>query len=405
MKVLQVHGRYRSDAPSGENQVVDHERAALQEAGHEVELFERRSDDIATWSLARRATMPARVVWNPETHRGLTEVLARRRPQVVHLHNTFPIVSPSVLYACRDAGVPVVATIHNYKLLCASGDFFREGTPCHDCRQGGLVPAVRHGCYRGSRLATVPVSAVIGMHRAAWRRLVSAYIFISAAQRDLMAPLGLPQSRVFVKHNLVPHRGDRDVLTGPRQHLVAFLGRLDEAKGIPLLMQAWDRFRALRPESALTLAIGGAGPLSETVAGWARGRQDVEVCGLLSPPDAAALLRRAIAVVVPSEWEETFGLVAVEAMTAGAAPIAPARGSFPEILEDGTTGVLYTPGSVEALSAVFADVDRRPARFVDLGRRASAAVSAFDPSANVERLLDVYRFAAAHPATGDPGDR
>ena len=108
---------------------------------------------------------------------------------------------------------------------------------------------------------------------------------------------------------------------------------------------------------------------------------------------------------MPSEWEETFGLVAVEAMSAGAAPIAPARGSFPELLEDGTTGVLYAPGSVEGLSAVFADVDRCPARFLDLGRRASAAVSSFDPAANVDRLLEVYRFAVTHPATGGPRGR
>src|SRR5262245_34836497 len=133
MKILIAHNRYRSTAPSGENRVVDQESAALTALGHTVEHFERHSDDIEDWTRLQQATLPARVVWNPATKRDLGAVLRRFRPDVVHIHNTFPLLSPSVLYACRDARVPVVVTLHNYKLLCASGDFFRAGQVCHDC--------------------------------------------------------------------------------------------------------------------------------------------------------------------------------------------------------------------------------------------------------------------------------
>ena len=184
MKVLLVHSRYRSGAPSGENRVVDQELALLAAAGHEVERFQRDSDDIATWPLARKSTLPARSMWNGQVRSELARRLEQARPDVVHIHNTFPLISPSVLYACRDNGVPAVATIHNYKLLCASGDFFRDGKPCHDCAGGKVAPAVLHGCYRGSRLATVPVTAGMALHRPAWRSLVSAFIFISSSQRE-----------------------------------------------------------------------------------------------------------------------------------------------------------------------------------------------------------------------------
>ena len=147
MKIMIVHSRYRSAAPSGENRVVDQEREALAALGHEVELFQRHSDDIGKWSAARRAALPAAVVWNGQVRRELRQVLRAGRPDVVHVHNTFPMLSASVLYACKDIGVPAVATLHNYKLACASGDFFRDGAVCHDCATGVPTGALRQRAH------------------------------------------------------------------------------------------------------------------------------------------------------------------------------------------------------------------------------------------------------------------
>lgn len=400
MKVLQVHGRYRSTAPSGENLVVEREGDALRDMGHEVRLFTRDSDEIADWPLARKVMLPGRVLWSVESRRALSRALAENRPDVVHVHNTFPLLSPSVLYACRAARVPVVVTIHNYKLLCASGDFFRQGSPCHACREGQLLPALRHGCYRGSKVATVPVVASLAMHRPAWRYQVSAYIFISAAQRERMVHLGLPDHRVFVKHNLVPlarHPWPQDVRRG---HRVAFLGRLDEAKGIRFLMSAWESYRAAAPESRIELAIAGGGPLESEVRRWAASRPEVEIAGLLPANRAVAFLRSALAVVVPSVWQETFGLVAVEAMAAGAAPVAPAHGSFPELITHGRTGVLYRPGDVGSLVEVLRRLDREPDWFREVGSRGQDEVLRYGPDRNIKQLLSVYRFAIANPVSG-----
>ncbi len=198
MKILLVHNRYRSGAPSGENRVVDQEGEALAALGHEVTRFGRGSDEIEQWPLAKKASLPARMVWSRETYRELRAVLREHRPEVVHVHNTFPLLSAAVLYACRDARVPVVATMHNYRLACANGMFFRGGAVCHDCARGLPARAVVHGCYRGSPAATAPVALAMSLHRQAWRSLVSAYIFISASQRDLLPgsrPPGQPRVR------------------------------------------------------------------------------------------------------------------------------------------------------------------------------------------------------------------
>jgi len=395
MRVLLVHNQYRSATPSGENRVVHQEGEALAGAGHEVMRFGRSSDEIEHWSAAKRATVPIRVVWSRESRHDLTLTLRDYRPDVVHVHNTFPLLSASVLYACRDAAVPVVATIHNYRLVCASGDFFRQGTVCHDCLHRLPVPGVLHGCYRDSRAASAPLVVANVVHRKAWRSLVAAFVFISAAQRDLHRGLNLPADRVFVRHNMVPYSSMPSVSRDP---IVAFIGRLDEVKGLYLLMAAWDRYRGEAQEPGLRLVIAGAGSLEREVTAWASTRPSVELLGHIPHGRALELRSRARAVVVPSVWEEPFGLVVIEAMAAGTPPIAPSHGSFTELITPGVDGVLFRPGDPAALALAIADVEARPESYETYGNRARATYEErFNPEHSFKHLLEIYDFAIAHP--------
>jgi glycosyltransferase involved in cell wall biosynthesis len=396
VRVLLVHNRYRSAAPSGENRVVDTEQAALAAAGHEVELFGRSSDDIEGWSRAKKATLPARVIWSRETRRDLAAAIAGFAPDVVHVHNTFPLLSSAVLYACRDSGVPVVATIHNYKLACASGDFFRQGAVCHDCAQGLPVKGALRGCYRDSRAATAPVAVAMTAHRPAWRSLVSAYIFISAAQRDLLAGLRLPADRVFVRHNLIPQRA---APRAEREPVVVYAGRLDEAKGARLLMAGWDSYRAGAGDGGLRLVIAGAGPLEQEVAAWAATRPSVELVGQVDRDRCSDLMARARGVLLPSAWEETFGLVVVEAMAVGTPPIASGHGSFTELISSEVDGVLFRPGDPADLGRVINDLETSPDQFEKYGAQARMTYERrFDPQRSMDSLLEIYRYARDHPA-------
>ncbi len=396
MKVLLVHNRYRSASPSGEDNVVDQEAEALACNGHSVERFERFSDEIAHRSLGARALVPAQVLWSDEVRRSLRQVLQDFRPDVVHVHNTFPLLSPSVLYACRSERVPVVATMHHYRLVCPSGDLFRDGGVCHDCVGQLPLPAIRHGCYRSSVLATLPLAAGAVAHRRAWRSMVSAYVFLSAAQRDLVARDGLPPDRLFVKPNFVL---PSPVRQRQAANVVVYAGRLTESKGVHTLMDAWDRHRSHSPGSRLRLVMAGGGPLQERVSAWAAALPSVEWAGMLSRGACSSLLARARAAIVPSLWEETFGLVVVEAMAVGVPSVASDRGSFPELIEDGVDGVLVEPGSASALATVLQDIETRPERYKELGRSAQQKYAQrFSPKRNVEQLADIYRFAINHPA-------
>jgi len=396
MRIVMVHNRYRSAAPSGENRVVDQESQALAALGHEVIRFERSSDEIEHWSTAKKACLSGRIVWSHGAHRDLTTTLRERQPDVVHVHNTFPLLSPAVLYACRDAATPVVATVHNKRLVCASGDFFRGGTTCHDCAHGLPVQAVLHGCYRGSRLATVPLVLATSAHRQAWASLVSAYLFVSASLRDQLAGLGLARDRVFVRHPLIPRRS---VPQAAREPVVFYAGRLDEAKGLRLLMAGWDCYRSTSGgEPALRLTIAGGGPLEHEVAAWASTRPSVHMIGQVDGDRCADLMSRARAVLLPSIIEETFGLVAVEAMAVGVPSIAAARGSFVEIITSGVDGVLFRPADPTALALALADAEAHPERYEAYGRQARKTYEQrFDPERNLEQLMQIYRYAIACP--------
>lgn len=396
MRILVAHSRYRSGTPSGENKVVDIEVEALRAAGHDVCLFERRSDDIAAWSAARKVAVPINSIWDRSARTELLSMVADRRPDVVHVHNTFPLLSASVLSACTDARVPAVVSIHNYRLACPGGLFYREGHLCHDCAGTMGLAGLRRGCYRGSPLQTAPIVVANAVQRRAWRTLPSAYVFVSAAEREALECLRLPPERQFVKWNLVPAPPLEHC---PRSHQVIFMGRLDESKGLAVLMEGWERFRTGSVSGLLRLVIAGTGPMEDRVRAWAQHFDDVEVVGLLDARDCRRLAARSLAAVVPSVWQETFGLVAVEAMSNGLAVVGADIGAIAELIADGETGALFRAGDAAALATVLYDVAARPGRWRQMGEAARQLYEArFESTGNIAQLLEIYRFAIDNPA-------
>jgi glycosyltransferase involved in cell wall biosynthesis len=402
LRVLVVHNRYRSASPSGENRVVDQESIALSQAGHRVERFEALNDDIDEFGWVHKALLPARVIWSGSSARALSRVLERFHPDVVHVHNLFPLLSPSVMRACTLQRVPVVVTVHNYRIICSKGTLFRSGAICHDCVGRLPLPAIKNRCYAGSRFATAPVAIATAAHQRAWRTMPSAYIFISNAQRLEFSSLGLPSHRCFVKGNLVfPVPAKR-----LSEDLVVFIGRMTEEKGVRLLMEAWDGYLARSGGAAMRLALAGSGPLEDEASGWSSRRPSVDFFGFLSNERCMALLSRARAAIVPSQWPETFGLAVAEAMASAVPPVASAHGSFPELISHGHDGMLFPPGDANALAAVLKQIADYPGWFDELGENALRTYEQrFHPAANVRQLEDVYRFVVDRPAFFEAGRR
>jgi glycosyltransferase involved in cell wall biosynthesis len=390
LRIVVVHNRYRSAQPSGENLVVEQEADLLRAAGHEVVPYLRSSDEIAGFSLPRRTLVPGRVVWSPEDRGRLARLLGEVRPDVVHLHNTFPLISPSVIEACRGRGVPVVATLHNFRLMCANAQLLRDGRPCDLCV--GHIPwrGVAHRCYRGSAGASIPVAVGIQVHRSrqTWTRGVTIFIALTEFVRQQYLAGGFPGDRIRIKPNFVPR--PRRGRAGAGSYFL-YLGRLSAEKGVDVLLDAWD------PELGRLLVVGDGPARAELEARAGRHGDSVEFLGTQPRERCMELLTDARALVIASRVHETFGLVAVEACAHGVPAVAPASPAFPELIRDGQTGLLFSPGDPE-------DLRRRlrqlldPDRSMRMGVRARQRYEAdYTPERNLATLLAIYREAIARP--------
>src|SRR5689334_11915242 len=192
MKVVVAHNRYASASPSGENVVVDAEIAQLRAAGVEVVPFLRSSDEIATLPAAQKVLLPVSPVYNAASQRALAAVLRQERPDLLHLHNPYPLLSPAVIRTAHKAGIPVIQTVHNYRQVCSSGLYFRDGRVCHDCRGKAFgLPAIEHACYRGSRAQSAIMATTLAVHRGTWRS-VDRYIALTSAIADHLRDYGIP---------------------------------------------------------------------------------------------------------------------------------------------------------------------------------------------------------------------
>jgi glycosyltransferase involved in cell wall biosynthesis len=385
-RVLQVHTRYRQ--AGGEDRAVEAERQLLEGAGIDVhqllfdnaELRESRSP-LADLRLAGQA------VWSRGAARRVAAAIRYLRPDVVHVHNTFAAASPSIFRAIARLGVPIVQTLHNYRLVCPAATLFRDGHPCTDCLHVPLpVPAMVHACVRGSRSQSLVAVATIGLHRGigTFSRTIDAFIALTEFQRRLLAGGGLPEARLHVVPNFL--EPDPGAGTGERSG-VLYVGRLSAEKGIePLLLAA-----AAAPGR---LEIAGDGPLAGAVR-EAAAAGHVRYLGALPADAVADRMRQAAAVVVPSLCYEGFPMVVLEAYAAGTPVIASRIGSLEEVVDDGITGRLVAPGDGAALGAAMVQATDAVAETVSLGVNARGRYEArYRGEAHLAGLLAAYGAAS-----------
>ena len=394
MKVLLVHNFYGSAAPSGENQVVEAEKALLQARGHDVAEFTRHSDEVrvqGAWGTIKAA---AATPWNPWSARAIRQAAARFRPDVVHVHNTFPLISPSIFHALAGTGVARVLTLHNYRLFCPAAIPMRAGKVCTDCLdRRSAWPALQHGCYRNSRPATLPLAINVALHRAAgtWAHQVEAFIALTEFQRQRVVDAGLPASRVFVKPNFYP--GNPAVVPwAQRQPCVVFAGRLTAEKGVATLIRAWQLWGPGAPE----LRVLGDGPLRADLEAMAAGLP-VRFLGQVSTTEAQRQIAQASLLVLPSECFEGFPMVVREAFAFGTPAAVSNLGPLPSIVTHGVSGVVFEAGNAASLLQIIGSTWHAPDMLQNLGQGARRAFEAlYHEEVNHQALMRVYGQAKAH---------
>ncbi|PZG01371.1 glycosyltransferase family 4 protein, partial [Micromonospora deserti] len=344
MRIVVAHNRYREAQPSGENTIVDAEIAQLTAAGVEVLPFIRSSDEIPTMPKTAKALLPVSPIYAPRAQQELSRLITEHRPDVLHLHNPYPLLSPWVVRTAHRHGVPVVQTVHNYRQVCSSGLYFRDGMICQDCRGRALgVPAIVHRCYRGSRAQSALMATTLAVHRPTWRS-VDRFIALTSAVAEHLRDYGIPAERIVVKPNAIPDPGRPAPLgTG-----FLFLGRLSPEKGLDLLLDAWRR----HPDGALgPLRIAGDGELRPLVEAAAAERADVTFLGPLDRAGVRAALSASAVVLATSTWHDVLPTVIIEALAAGRPVLGTALGGIPYLVGAATPRLPAGTGPATAASA------------------------------------------------------
>jgi glycosyltransferase involved in cell wall biosynthesis len=384
MKVVVAHNLYSSAQPSGENTVVDTELAMLAEAGVDVVPFLRSSDEIGALPAGQKALLPISPVYARTAQRDLAALLTAERPDVLHLHNPYPLLSPWVVRTAHAHGVPVVQTVHNFRHVCVNGVYFRDGRPCHDCRGRAVkLPAVRHSCYRGSTAQSVVMATALTVHRGTWQS-VDRYLALTPAIAEHLRGMGITDEQIVVKPNSVPDPGRHT----ERGDGLLFVGRLTEEKGLGLLVDAWRR----HPDGSLgQLRIAGDGPMREAVEAAAAGRADISYLGRLRPDQVPAAMRAAAALVTPSTWDEVCPMVVVEALANARPVLVTAKGGLPFLIDaDAPRPAGWSvPPEVDALAAVLPTVVAGAASLSEVAR--ARYERAYRPRIVLDQLLEVYK--------------
>jgi glycosyltransferase involved in cell wall biosynthesis len=387
LAILGIHERYKQSG--GEDAVFDQEMTLLRERGHAVNTYVVENEAHIPDRLGglERVRLATGAVWSSRSHRTIARLVQRHRPDIVHVHNTFPLLSPSIYSACGRQGVPVVQTLHNYRLICPKATLFRDGHACQDC-VGRTVPApgVVHACYRDSRPQTAVVAGMLAFNsvRGTWRRDVDAYIVLTRFARDLFTHGGLPADRLHVKPNFIaPDPGS----SGGVGDGFVFVGRMAVEKGPLIAIAAW----ADAPEEARLTLVGG-GPLLDEVRTAAEARPHVDVIGGADRAEVLDRMKASRAVIVPSIWYEGHPLTILEAFACGRPVIASRMGAMAELVRDGTTGLTFEPGDAAGLAEAVRWATEHPEEMQRMGQAARTEFErSFTADRNYEQLVGLYR--------------
>jgi glycosyltransferase involved in cell wall biosynthesis len=389
MRILFVHNYYREQG--GEDVSFHHEMDLLTQHGHIVESYTRDNHEIEDRSLVAKYHLFRETAWSQKTVTEIQKKIKEFQPQIVHVQNFFPLISPSVFSTCKAEGIPVVFSVRNYRLLCPNGLFFRDGHPCEDCLGKSFpYPGIIHACYRNSRLQTLAVAAMLGENnsRRTWQTNVDRFIALSHFAARKLEEGGLETGKISVKPNFLNDPG----MVRERDNYAVFIGRLSPEKGVNTLIQAIKQLRQI------PLKVIGTGPSKNQIIEQVRELHKVELLGHLSYEQMLTILQNARLLICPSEWYETFGRVVIEAYSCGVPVVASRIGALAELVNDQQTGLLFKPGDeldlaskLEWLWSHTADMDR-------MGKFARKEyLQKYTPDVNYGQLMGIYQQVLDNP--------
>jgi glycosyltransferase involved in cell wall biosynthesis len=396
MKIVLVHNTYRE--AGGEDVVFESEKRLLERAGHRVIPYVRNNTELESSTLIHRIAIVPRMIWSSKARNEFAAILDAENPDLVHVHNTLMVISPSIYSACSERGIPVVQTLHNFRLLCPAGNFFRDGMICRECVDQTLLQSVRYGCYRNSRPATAGVALMLAFHRSldTLRKSITRFITLTEFARREFVAAGFPANKFLVKPNFV------DLDPGEREgagEYALFVGRLKDDKGVHVLLDAWSKLPAQYP-----LQIVGDGPDRAAMEAQALDLQlsGITFRGRLSRDAVIETMKRAQFIIVPSVLYEGLPMNIVESFACGTPVLCSRLGGLEEIVHDQLTGLHFNPGDPEDLANKVAWAWNHRLELNKMGRAARTKYETdYTAEKNYSLLMGIYEQALA--ACASPG--
>lgn len=336
--ILIVHNYYQ--IPGGEDTVVKNESQMLMDHGHKVVFYTRHNSEINSMSFPRKLLLPFIAVFNFRTFFEVKKIIREEKIDIVHVHNTLSLISPAVYYAAISSHVPVVQTVHNFRLLCPGATFYRDGHICEDCVSKGLGCAIRHKCYRNSYAQTLVCAVNMWIHRAAGIYKKINYICLTEFNKEkLLSFKQIRANQIFIKPNFVSSSG-LFIPEDKRKNQFIFAGRLDQTKGIDFLLEAWKKLG----DAAPLLIVCGNGPLEEWCSNYIRENHlNVEMKGFLPNKEVLELVAESKALILPTRLYEGFPMCMIEAFSVGTPVIGSNLGNVGNIICEGSNGCKYKP--------------------------------------------------------------
>lgn len=390
MKILAIHNFHRKGSASGDDQVFKSETALLEAHGNTVIRYTVSNDEFDNSGLFGKIKQTMGMLWSFKNYKAVQQLIKKEKPDIVHIHTFFPLLSPSILYAAKRCGVKVVATLHDTRFVCPCATSLRGTELCNECGDGKYFRMCKYGCFKGSKLQSLIVAFIFKYHRTrkSFYKQIDKYICLNENQIKLLTEIGFDEKKIVKKYNFVP---DAEAnlkpvkVDGLPKRYAVFYGRIGEEKGVRLLMQMWNRI------TDIPLVVMGGGPLEEEFKNWADTKENVFFLGYTEHNKCLAIVNGGEFVVFPSIWYEGCSMVEIETESLGKSLIATDLGFSAEAIQEGVNGYKVPLGSVDGFIKKIKELWNNPQMCKRMGENARTDYEEkYMPEDNYSQLIKIY---------------
>lgn len=384
MKILIIHNHYLEEG--GEDQVVSSEIKMLKDFGHKVLFYERSNKELDFFTTFKKIKFLTKdIVWSKAVYGEIKELIKKERPDIAHIHNIFILLTPSVYDALSDEDIPIVQTLHNYRLVCANGLFYRDNKICEECIDGNFTPSIIHHCWRNSFILTSFIKKMLDAHfkKGTFKQKIDAYIALSEFSKNKFIEAGLLREKIFIKPNFTEvYAAERDGF----DNYALFAGRLANYKGLNTLISAYQRLGA-----GYNLKVIGDGPLLNGLKQNSERMKNVQLLGRLPTDTVIEYIKKSSFLIFPSECYENMPRVILESFACGVPVLASNIGAIKELIKDRITGLLFKAGDIEDLATKIKELIDNKELLIQMGRNARRDYEEnYTVEKNYKILMDIY---------------